>query len=39
MLCLLYSDFVRIPYLSVFQSLGAMCLSGIVVFPGHLHLF
>ena len=22
-----------------FLALGAMCLSGIVEFPGHLHLF
>ena len=42
MLCLLYSDcsafslFVRVP---VSLSLGDMCLSGIVAFPGRLHLF
>ena len=31
-----YSLFVCVP-LSL--SLGDMCLSGIVAFPGHLHLF
>ena len=43
MFCLLYSAdfcayslFVSVP---VSLSLGAMCLSGIVTFPGHLHLF
>ena len=30
------SLFVCVP---VSLSLGAMCLSGIVAFPGHLHLF
>ena len=42
MFCLLYSDFcayslfVSVP---VSLPLGAMCLPGIVAFPGHLHLF
>ena len=42
MFCLLYSDFsafslfVCVP---VSLSLGDMCLSGIVAFPGNLNLF
>ena len=42
MLCLLYSDFCAYSLFDcvpVSLSLGDMCLSGIVTFPSHLHLF